>query len=131
MGEVRVPILKQGDILIASVQDSLTDEDLAHLRDDLATMVGMHRARGVVVDVTPLDVLDSFATRTFQEIARSSHLRGATTVIAGIQPNVAFSMVQLGLTLHEIDTVLDLEEALSRLQRNKIDKQDKRRNGRR
>src|SRR5512138_20391 len=98
-----VPILKQGRFLIASIQSALTDQDLIQLRDDLAEMVGRYRARGVIVDVTALDVLDSFATRK---------LRGAETVIVGIQPEVALSMVQLGLTLEDVPTALDLEEGL-------------------
>ena len=110
-----VPILKQGDVLIASIQAALTDRDLAELRDDLADRVGRFRARGVVIDVTALDVLDSFATRTIRAIAYTAKLRGAETVVVGIQPEVAFSMVQLGLTLTGVRTALDLEEGLSLL----------------
>jgi rsbT antagonist protein RsbS len=110
-----VPILKQGDILIASIQAALSDRDLVQLRDDLAHRVGHTRARGVVIDVTALDVLDSFATRTIRGIAYSAKLRGAQTVVVGIQPDVAFAMVQLGLTLEDIATVLDLEEGLELL----------------
>jgi rsbT antagonist protein RsbS len=108
-----VPILKQGDYLIASIQSALNDADLLGLRDDLAELVGEHRARGVIIDVTALDVLDSFATRTMRAIAYITKLRGAETVIVGIQPDVAFAMVQLGLTLEEVPTALDLEEGLT------------------
>jgi rsbT antagonist protein RsbS len=110
-----VPILKQGRVLIASVQAALTDHDLLQLRDDLAAQVGRQRARGVVIDVTALDVMDSFATRTLRGIAETARLRGARTVIAGIQPDVAMAMVQLGLTLGLTPTALDLEEALELL----------------
>jgi rsbT antagonist protein RsbS len=112
---VAVPILKQGDILIASIQAALTDHDLAELRDNLATRVGSHRSRGVVVDVAALDVLDSFATRTLRAIAQTTRLRGARTVVVGIQPDVAMAMVQLGLTLEGVETALDLEEGLALL----------------
>lgn len=108
-----VPILKQSHYLIASIQSALSDSDLLQLRDDLADLVGRHRARGVIVDVTALDVLDSFATRTLRAIAYMTKLRGAETVIVGIQPAVAFSMVQLGLTLEDVPTALDLEEGLA------------------
>lgn len=108
-----VPILKQSHYLIASIQSALSDADLLQLRDDLADLVGRHRARGVIVDVTALDVLDSFATRTLRAIAYMTKLRGAETVIVGIQPAVAFSMVQLGLTLEDVPTALDLEEGLA------------------
>src|SRR6187402_2458577 len=110
-----VPILKQGDTLIASVVAALTDEDLIQLRDDLAQRIGTVRARGVVIDVTALDVLDSFATRTLRGIAYTAKLRGAETVIVGIQPDVALAMVQLGLTLEDVLTALDLEEGLALL----------------
>jgi rsbT antagonist protein RsbS len=107
-----VPILKQGDYLIASIQAALTDKDLMTLRDNLAERVGRFRSRGVIIDVTALDVMDSFATRTLRGIAHTTKLRGANTVIVGIQPDVAFSMVQLGLTLETVETALDLEEGL-------------------
>ena len=107
-----VPILKHGEFLIASIQAALTDADLRQLRDDIGTGVGRWRSRGVVVDVTALDVMDSYATRTLGNIAETARLRGAETVIVGIQPDVAFAMVQLGLTLGGIATALDLEEGL-------------------
>jgi rsbT antagonist protein RsbS len=110
-----IPILRQGDILIASIQVAQTDADLLKLCDDLARRVGELRVRGVVIDVTALDVLDSFATRTLRTIAHTSRLRGANTVVVGIQPDVAFSMVQLGLDLGGISTALDLDEALAEL----------------
>jgi rsbT antagonist protein RsbS len=112
---VPVPILKQGDVLIASIQAALSDRDLASLRDELADRVGRFRIRGVVVDVTALDVLDSFASRTIRGIAYITKLRGADTVVVGIQPEVAFAMVQLGLTLDGVATALDLEEGLEAL----------------
>ncbi len=108
-----VPVLKQGDVLIASIQAALSDADLLQLRDDLAEKVGRLRARGVIVDVTALDVMDSFATRTLRGIAQTTKLRGAETVIVGIQPDVASAMVQLGLTLDDIDTALDLEDGFA------------------
>ena len=108
-----VPILKQGPYLIASVQSALTDADLLDLRNALVERVGKFRSRGVIVDVTALDVMDSFASRTLRDIAHMIKLRGAGTVIVGIQPEVAFAMVQLGLTLEGVPTALDLEEGLT------------------
>ncbi len=112
---MHVPILKQGDYLIASIQSVLSDADLLQLRDDLAERVGQFRSRGVIIDVTVLDVIDSFATRTLRAVAHMLKLRGAETVIVGIQPDVAFAMVQLGLSLAGIGTALDLEEGLAYL----------------
>jgi rsbT antagonist protein RsbS len=109
---VQVPILKQGDFLIASIQAALTDADLEQLRDELAERVGRFRARGVIVDVTVLDVVDSFAARTLRDIAQTLRLRGAETVVVGLQPEVAVAMVQLGLTFDNVTTALDLEEGL-------------------
>src|SRR5204863_6217835 len=110
---MEVPILKQGLYLIASIQAALSDVDLLHLRDALAEKVGKFRARGVIVDVTVLDVMDSFASRTLRDLAHMTRLRGAETVIVGIQPEVAFAMVQLGLSLKGVATALDLEEGLA------------------
>ncbi len=112
-----VPVLKQGDYLIASVQAVLTDADLLGFRDHLTQQVGRFRSRGVVIDVSALDVLDSFASRTLRGIAHTVRLRGAETVIVGVQPEVAFAMVQLGLRLDGVDTAIDLEEVLALLNR--------------
>src|SRR5881275_1801544 len=114
---MRVPILKQGPYLIATIQSALTDKDLLELRDDLAQQVGKFRSRGVIVDVTVLDVMDSFAVRTLRGMAQMIRLRGAETVIVGLQPEVAFAMVQLGLDLGDVETALDLEEGLALLRR--------------
>jgi rsbT antagonist protein RsbS len=114
---MQVPILKQGDYLIASIQAALTDPDLRQLQDDLVKRVSSARSRGVIVDVTALDVLDSFACRTLSGIAHMTRLRGAETVIVGIQPDVAFAMVQMGLRLEGVATILDLEEGLAWLSR--------------
>jgi rsbT antagonist protein RsbS len=109
---VAVPILKQGDYLIASIQTALSDTDVLQLRDDLLQRAGMHRSKGIIVDVTALDVMDSFASRSLRAIAHMANLRGAQTVMVGIQPEVAFAMVQLGLNLEGVHTALDLEEGL-------------------
>ena len=109
---MRVPILKQENYLIASIQSALSDEDLMQLRDDLAEQAGRFRSRGVIIDVTALDVMDSFACRILRSIAHIMRLRGTRTAIVGIQPEVALAMVQLGLALGEVHTALDLEEGL-------------------
>lgn len=107
-----VPILKQGSLLIATLQAALTDRDWLDFQFEVTKMVGTARARGVILDVTVLDVLDSFATKSLRTIAEMIKLRGARAVVVGIHPDVAFTMVQLGLTLHGIDTALDLEHGL-------------------
>jgi rsbT antagonist protein RsbS len=112
---VAVPILKQGDYLIASIQTALSDTDMIELRDDLLERAGTLRSKGIIVDVTALDVMDSFASRSLRAIAHMANLRGARTVMVGIQPEVAFAMVQLGLNLEGVHTALDLEEGLKLL----------------
>jgi rsbT antagonist protein RsbS len=109
---MQIPILKQGAFLIATVQTAPTDKDLHRLRDELAEKVGRYRSQGVILDVTALDVIDSFATRTLCGIADTTRLRGADMVVVGISPDVAFAMVQMGLTLKGTATALDLEEGL-------------------
>ena len=113
---MRASILKQNKNLIASVQGSMTDADMMQLREELASGVRRYRSTGVLVDVTLLDVMDSFAVRTLRGIAQMVKLLGAQCVIVGIQPEVAFSMVQLGLTLEGTTTALDLEDGLDVLQ---------------
>ncbi|MGH2687221.1 MAG: STAS domain-containing protein [Actinomycetota bacterium] len=118
---MRVPILKQGSYLIASIQAALTDSDMVNLRDDLMNGVGRYRSRGIIIDVTALDVLDSFASRSLRNLAHMTALRGAKTVLVGIQPEVAYAMVQLGLSMEDVATALDLEEGLSLLDRELSD----------
>jgi rsbT antagonist protein RsbS len=110
---VAVPILKQGKFLIASVQAAITDEEVLQLQDDLAEQVRRYRAQGIIVDVTGLDVVDSFVSRSLRNIAFMSKMLGAEAVIVGIQPEVAYAMVQLGLALEGVHTALDLEEGLA------------------
>jgi rsbT antagonist protein RsbS len=117
-----VPILKQGPILIATVQAALTDSDTDRLRTDLMDRVSAFRAQGIIVDVTAIDVMDSFAARSLRTIAHMTRLRGADTVIVGLQPEVAFAMVQLGLAFDDMHTALDLEEGLALLTRQLEDR---------
>ena len=108
-------ILRQGPYLIASIHTALDDSQLVRFQQDLVERIGSDRARGVVIDVAALDVLDSFASRTLRDIAEMARLRGAVTVIVGIQPDVAFAMVELGMDTGRVVTALDLEEGLAEL----------------
>lgn len=112
-----VPILKLGRYQIATVQAALADSEWVTFRESLLEQVGVHRSKGVVVDVSSMDVMDSFATRTLGSLAQMLRLRGAETVIVGIQPDVAYAMAQLGLSLTDAATALDLEEGLDELRR--------------
>ena len=108
----RVPILRQKGLLIASIQEELSDGDILALQARILDEVIAVRAQAVIIDVSALDVLDSFGTRTLTEIAASVQLRGARTVIVGIQPEVALAMVLLGLDLRDVETAFDLDRAL-------------------
>lgn len=110
-----IPILRSGPNLIASLQSVLDDDEWIQLRNELAHRVRESRAQGVIIDVSIVDLIDSFATRMLRSIAQITRLRGANTVIVGIAPDVAFAMVQLGLTLDQVSTALDLDEALDLL----------------
>ena len=112
-----VAILRQGEYLIASIQSDLSDSEVLALRDELAARVGQQRARGLIVDVTALDVIDSFVARSLRSIALAARLRGAETVIVGIQPDVAVAMVQFDLNLEPLRAALDLDEAIALLDR--------------
>ncbi len=112
-----VPILKQGDYLIVAIQDELTDAGWRDLRDELLARAGKYRSRGVLVDVSAMDVMDSFATRMLDGIARMLRFRGAETVVSGVQPEVAFAMAQLGLSLPNTGTALDTDDGFAELRR--------------
>ena len=110
-----VAVLHQGDYLIASIQSDLTDGQVLRLRDDLAERVGTHRARGIIVDVAAMDVIDSFVARSLRSIAVTARLRGAETVIVGIRPDVAIALVQFDLNLEPLRAALDIDEAIALL----------------
>ena len=112
-----VAILRQGDYLIASIQSDLSDSEVLELRHELAEMVGRHRSRGIVIDVAALDVIDSFVARALRSIVLTARMRGADTVIIGIQPDVAIAMVQFRLNLEPLRVALDLDAAMALLDR--------------
>lgn len=110
-----VSILRQGDFLIASIHTALDDTELLRFQRDVIAQIGEHRSRGVIIDVAALDVLDSYGSRSLRDLAHVARLRGATTVLVGIQPDVAFAIVQLGMEV-DVHTALDLEEGLALLE---------------
>jgi len=112
---IEVPILKIEDYLLATVQSVLSDKDLVHFGRKLAEMVGRQRVAAVIIDLSALDVIDSFAARQLRSIANGTRLRGARTIAVGIQPDVAYGLVQLGMRLTGVETALDLEDALKML----------------
>jgi rsbT antagonist protein RsbS len=115
--QMLVSILRQSGVLIASIHEALDDDEIVRFKKELVEQIGTHRAHGVIIDVAALDVLDSFASRTLRDLAHAARLRGAETVIVGIQPAVAVAMVRLGTGLDGVHTALDLEEGLEFLRR--------------
>src|SRR5690349_2848123 len=105
-------ILSQGPNLIVSIHAALDDEQLERLQRDLLERVGRTRARGILIDVAALDVLDSFAARTLGDLAYMARLRGARTVVVGIAPELAIALVRMGMHMPLAQTALDLEEGL-------------------
>ena len=114
-GPALVSILRQSSYLIASIHTALDDSQMLRFQQDLVEKIGQHRCRGVIIDVAALDVMDSFGSKTLRNIGEMARLRGATTVIVGIQPDVAFAMVKLGMGTGSVHTALDLEEGLEYL----------------
>jgi rsbT antagonist protein RsbS len=112
-----VAILREGDYLIASILSDLSDSEVVELRGELTDLVGRYRSRGLVIDVGALDVIDSFVARALRSIVLSVRLRGAETVIVGIQPDVAIAMVQFRLNLGPLRVALDLDAARTLLDR--------------
>ena len=110
-----VSILKQGDYLIASIHTALDDSELRRFQHDVVDQIGQRRARGLIIDIAALDVLDSYGSTCLRNIAEMARLRGAETVLVGMQPDVAFAMVTLGLSMPGLRTALDLEEGLQLL----------------
>lgn len=112
-----VAVLHHGDYLIASIQSDLSDSEVLRFRDDLAERVGERRARGLIVDVSALDVIDSFVARALRSVAVTARLRGAETVVVGIRPDVAIALVQFDLNLDPVRAALDLDDGVALLDR--------------
>ncbi len=108
----RVPILKLGDVLLVSIQVDLEDRSALALQEDLADRLVETGARGVVIDITALEIVDSFIGRMLSSVASMSRLLDAGTVVVGMRPAVAITLVELGLSLDGVRTALNLERGL-------------------
>ncbi len=113
MNGVRIPILKVENVLVASIQVALHDASAIQFKDDLLQKVHETKARGVIVDLTALDVVDSFIGRMIADIAAMAGLMGTRVVLTGLQPAVAITLVELGLELPRVMTALNLEKGLA------------------
>ncbi|HSJ38984.1 MULTISPECIES: STAS domain-containing protein [Caryophanaceae] len=113
---VRIPILKLRDTLIVSIQWELDDQTAIQFQEDLLTKLHETSARGVVIDLTSIDFIDSFIAKVLGDVISMSSLMGARVVITGIQPAVAITLIELGIRLEDVMTALDLENGLDKLQ---------------
>jgi len=111
-----IPILKLGDCLLVSIQVDMHDRLAMTLQDDLTTRVVQCRARGVLVDISAVDMVDSFIGRMLSTIAAMTRTLGAETVVVGMRPAVAITLVELGLTLNTVRTALDIDSGLRLLE---------------
>jgi len=111
----RIPILRMGRTLLVTVQVDMHDQLAVRLLDDLTTMITTTRARGVVIDISALDMVDSFIGRMIADIAATSRILDAETVVVGMQPAVAITLVELGMALPGVRTALDVERGMELL----------------
>ncbi|WP_327270770.1 STAS domain-containing protein (plasmid) [Streptomyces sp. NBC_01218] len=114
----QVPVLRIGKVLLVSVQTDLDDETVLLLQDDLAAAIVEAGAHGVVIDITAVEIVDSFVGRMLATIAALSRLLDARTVVVGMRPAVAITMVELGMSLHGVRTALTLDKGLRMLDRD-------------
>ncbi|WP_058187041.1 STAS domain-containing protein [Terracidiphilus gabretensis] len=119
----RIPILKMGDCLLVTIQVDMHDQLAVSLQEDLTDQIAKHAARGVLIDISSLEIVDSFIGRMLANIAAMSRVLDAQTVLTGMQPAVAITLVELGMTLPGIRTALNVERGMELL-RGYIQKDD-------
>lgn len=111
----RIPILKVGNCLLVTIQVDMHDELAMSLQEDLTAMIAKHASRGVLIDISSLEIVDSFIGRMLANIAAMSRVLDAETVLTGMQPAVAITLVELGMTLSGIKTALNVERGMELL----------------
>ncbi|MBD1807054.1 MAG: STAS domain-containing protein [Symplocastrum torsivum CPER-KK1] len=111
----RIPILQMGEFLLVTIQVDMHDRLAMTLQDDLTNRITQISARGVLIDISALEIVDSFIGRILGNIAKMSRILDAETVVVGMQPAVAITLVELGLSLTGISTALNVEKGMARL----------------
>ncbi len=114
---IRIPILQIEDFLVASIQVALHDRSAVQFRDDLLQRIHETKAKGLIIDLTAVDIVDSFIGRLIGDVAEMAALMGTRVVVSGLQPAVAITLTELGLELPGIITALNLEKGISTLRR--------------
>ena len=112
----RIPILKMGEFLLVTIQVDMHDRLVMQLQDDLTERITRHASRGVLIDISALEMVDSFMGRMIANIAAMASVLDAQTVVTGMQPAVAITLVELGLTLAGVRTALNVERGMAMLQ---------------
>ena len=122
----KIPILTMGDLLLVTIQVDMHDQLAMTLQDDLTTKLTKHNAKGVLIDISALDIVDSFIGRMLGNISAMARVLDAETVVVGMQPAVAITLVELGLDLSGVYTALDVEKGMELLRRRMalLDSQD-------
>ena len=120
----RIPILKMGELLLVTIQVDMHDRLALALQDDLTDMIVKHHARGVLIDISSLEMVDSFIGRMLTSIAGMARLLDAATVVVGMRPSVAITLVELGLPMAGIRTALDVETGMLQLHSGFSDSED-------
>jgi rsbT antagonist protein RsbS len=113
----RIPILRMGDLLLVTIQVDMHDRLALTLQDDLTTQIQRNAAKGVLLDISALDVVDSFIGRIIANLSRMARILDARTVVVGMRPAVAITLVELGLSLQGVETALDVERGMRLLRR--------------
>lgn len=111
----RIPILRMGDLLLVTIQVDMHDRLVMTLQDDLTERIVKHRSKGVLIDISALDIVDSFIGRMINNTAAMARVLDAQTVVVGMQPAVAITLVELGLSLQGVRTALDVERGMELL----------------
>ena len=119
----KIPILKMGRFLLVTVQVDMHDQLAMQLQDDLTAKIVALKARGVLIDISSLEVVDSFIGRMISNIAAMARVLDAETVVVGIQPAVAITLVELGLSLEGVSTALNVDRGMALLQERLADEQ--------
>ncbi|MBW1741656.1 MAG: STAS domain-containing protein [Deltaproteobacteria bacterium] len=114
---MKIPILRLKDILLTSIQMDLTDNEAIDFQEDVLRTVSETEAKGIVIDIMAMDVVDSFLARVINDIANMVSLLGTQVVVCGVQPSVALTLIEMGRDLIGIETALNLDQAIVKLQR--------------
>jgi len=114
----RIPILRMGDMLLVTIQIDMHDQLAMSLQDDLTRAIEKYNSRGVLIDISALEIVDSFIGRMISDISGMAHILDASTVLVGMQPAVAITLVELGLSLPGVATALNVERGMAMLRQS-------------